>query len=558
MLLELSIKNIALIESLTLAFDQGFNVLTGETGAGKSIVVDSLNMALGGRAERDLIRTGCEKGSVQALFDVSQNPRAAGIARELGAEADENIVAVSRELSRSGRNICRISGTVVPLNTLRRLTATLVDIHGQHEHQALINPARHVEFLDSFGGEAHQALMRAAAELHAERSRAAAEYRRVTYEAAERARMMDMLSFQIGEISALKPKRGEEEKLEKRARFYENAERIRTSVGEAYRLTYGGDSRSPGAQEQLDMAHRALDSVARVDERIDALAGKIKEAFYMAQDAGYELRALLESLDYDPAMAEKVADRLDRIRRLERKYGSTLDEVIDFGERAAAQLEDLRRRDASAAGMKEQLDALTGGLRDACRALTESRKSIAGPLSGRVREQLKDLGMEKTRFEVRISSVKPNSGGADEVEFLISANPGEPLKPLAAVASGGELSRIMLALKAISVDAEGVDAMVFDEIDTGVSGRMAQVVGEKMKAIARAHQVLCVTHLPQIAALADAHFVVEKTFAGERTDSMVRRLDGAGRIREISRLIGGEDSETSVSHARHLLGLEAE
>ncbi len=556
MLLELSIKNIALIESLVLSFDQGFNVLTGETGAGKSIVVDSLSMALGGRAERDLIRTGCEKGSVQAVFDISQNPRAAGIARELGAEADENVVAVSRELSRSGRNICRVSGMVVPLATLRQLTSTLVDIHGQHEHQALINPARHVEFLDSFGGEDHRALLRAVSALHADRSRAASEYRRVTSESAERARMIDMLTFQLSEISALKPKRGEEEKLEKRARFYENAEKIRASVEEAYRLTYGGDSRVLGAQEQLDMAHRALESVARVDERIDALALKIKEAFYAAQDAGYELQSLLESLDYDPAMAEKVADRLDRIRRLERKYGSTLDEVIDFGESAAAKLDELKARDESAGGLKENLDAITLQLHDACRALTLSRRAIAVPLAENVRGQLKDLGMAKTRFEVQITPIKATANGADEVEFLISANPGEPLKPLAAVASGGELSRIMLALKAISVDAEGVDAMVFDEIDTGVSGRMAQVVGEKMKAIARAHQVLCVTHLPQIAALADAHFVVEKTFAGERTDSMVRRLDQEGRVREISRLIGGEDSETSISHARHLLGLE--
>lgn len=555
MLLELSIRNIALIESLVLEFDQGFNVLTGETGAGKSIVVDSLNMALGGRAERDLIRTGCERGSVQALFDVSRNPRAKDIVRELGAEADENVVAVSRELSRSGRNICRVSGAVVPLQTLRQLTSTLVDIHGQHEHQALINPARHVDFLDSFGGEAHRALLRAVAELYAERTHAAGEYRRVTSEAAERARMIDMLTFQLSEIAALKPKRGEEEKLEKRARFYENAERIRASVEEAYRLTYGGDSRASGAQEQLDMAHRALESVARLDERIDALATRIKDAFYAAQDAGFELRALLENLDYDPGMAEKVADRLDRIRRLERKYGSTLDEVIDFGEGAAARLDELKKCDETTEELKKNLDALTARLHEACRALTQSRTVVAETLAEKVCRQLADLGMAKTRFEVRITPIKPTSNGADEVELLISANPGEPLKPLASVASGGELSRIMLALKAISADAEGVDAMVFDEIDTGVSGRMAQVVGEKMKAIARAHQVLCVTHLPQIAALADAHFVVEKTFAGEHTDSMVRRLDAEGRVREISRLIGGEDSETSISHARHLLGV---
>ena len=556
MLIELNIQNIALIESLTLEFGRGFNVLTGETGAGKSIIVDSLNMALGGRADRELIRTGADRAAVQAVFDISGNERAIAMARELGAEADEGLVAVSRELRSNGRNICRISGVVVPLATLRQLTALLMDIHGQHEHQALINPARHRDFLDAFGDEEHHELLNRAAQIYAERSRVAVEYRRVTAQTAERERLIDMLEFQTGEISALRLRRGEEEKLERRVKLYENAERIKTAVEGAYGLVYGGDSRMQGAQEQLDTAARTLEGVARVDERIDALAARLRESFYTVQDIGYELRTLLESLDYDPATADKVYDRLDKIRRLERKYGSTLDEVIDFGENARKQLEELRRSDETGAELKARYSKLDEQLREVCALLTSSRRVIAARLSDSVQRQLADLGMARTRFEVRMDSAKCSATGADDIEFLISANPGEPLKPMASVASGGELSRIMLALKAVAMDVGGVDSMVFDEIDTGVSGRMAQVVGEKMKLIAGTHQVLCVTHLPQIAALGDVHFVVEKTTDGKRTDSMVRRLDDEGRVLEISRLIGdGGDSETSLSHARHLLGL---
>ena len=555
MLIELSIRNVALIEALTLEFGKGFNVLTGETGAGKSIVVDSLSMALGGRADRDLIRTGTDRAVVQAVFDISGNARAIALARELGAEADEGLVAVSRELRANGRNICRVSGIVVPLATLKQLTSLLVDIHGQHEHQALIHPARHRDFLDAFGDADHRALLENVAALHGRRARVAGEYRRVTAAGAERERLKDMLEFQWSEISALHLKRGEEEKLEKRARFMENAEKIQTAVETASALINGG--REAGAQEQLDQAARLLESAGTGDERMEALLSRTKDAFYQVQDLGYELRALSESLDFDPAAADRVHDRLDKIRRLERKYGATVDEVIDFGENVRRKLSEIGAGNEDAAALKAEYLKLDGQLKEACSQLTQSRQKIAAFLTEGMHGQLADLGMGRTRFQVRITPVKPTSAGADDVEFLISANPGEPLKPMASVASGGELSRIMLALKAMAVDAGGVDSMVFDEIDTGVSGRMAQAVGEKMKLIARTHQVLCVTHLPQIAALGDVHFVVEKTTDGARTDSIVRPLDAEGRVLEISRLIGGgEDSETSLSHARHLLGMD--
>ena len=555
MLLELNIENIALIELLRIEFGQGLNVLTGETGSGKSIVVDCVNLVLGGRAERDLVRTGAEKGRVQALFDVSGCAPARALAEELGADCEDGLLAVSRELSRGGRNVCRVSGAIVPLSALRRLTGMLMDIHGQHEHQSLLNPARHIDFLDAFGDAGHAARMEQVRKLHAERTQQASALKKLLSDAAEKARLIDMLTFQTGEIAEAKLKPGEEERLTAKLRVLENAEKIHEGVDRAYALTYRGGSRAASAQELLQRAAEAMEGIAGIDPRYEALSGRLRELYYSVQDVGYELQDILDHLTFDPAKIDKISERLDQIDRLERKYGPSLEDVIAFGERAGARLEELRASDERVEERRAALKRVDAELKTACEALTQSRRALADGLSRAVMEQLGDLGMAKTRFEIRIEpEAKPGAMGADRVEFLISPNPGEPLKPMSAIASGGELSRIMLALKAISMDAGGVDSMVFDEIDTGVSGRMAQVVGEKMCRIARSHQVLCVTHLPQIAALGDVHFVVEKRTDGERTQTSVHRLDDEGRVRELSRLVGGaEDSESSLSHARHML-----
>ena len=560
MLVELTIKNIALIESLRIEFAQGFNVLTGETGAGKSIVVDSINLALGGRADREMIRTGAERGMVQALFDVSGNPRAQAVLQELDIESDDGLIAIRRELSRSGRNICRVCDVVVPLATLKQLTATLMDIHGQHEHQALMNPAKHLDFLDAFGGEAHAAARDKVAALYAGRSHIAAELKRLMNDVSERERLVDVLTFQVQEISAAKLKHGEEQKLEKKLSVLENAEKIRQSVEGAYNLVYQGDGRAPSAQEALLQSADAMDRIGLLNERYAALAGRLRELYYGAQDVGYELQALLDDLDFEPDLLDKVAARLDTIKKLERKYGATVEEVIEFGAQAADRLNGIKGSDASMSALKKRYKEADNALRDACAELTAIRRASAAQLSERICQQLKDLGMGKTRFEVRVEPLaKPTAVGMDGVEFMISPNPGEPLRPLASIASGGEISRVMLALKAISVDSEGVDAMIFDEIDTGVSGRMAQVVGEKMCLIAKTRQVLSVTHLPQIAALGDTHFLVEKVAGKDRTDTHVRLLDEEGRVRELSRLVGGaEDSESSLSHGAHMLKEAAE
>ena len=374
-------------------------------------------------------------------------------------------------------------------------------------------------------------------------------------DAQEKERLFDVLSFQSQEIAAAKLKSGEEEKLTKRLSVLENAEKIRQGVETAYTLTYQGAGREISAQEALLRSAEAMDRIAGLDEKYRALAGRLRELYYAAQDVGYELQALMDEMEFDPALIDKISARLDLIGRLERKYGPTLGEVIAFGQSAASRLEALKGSDEAIAALKKRYREADAKLREACGALTEARKASAQALSEAICKQLSDLGMARTRFEVRVEpEPKPLSTGMDRVEFMISPNPGEPLRPLASIASGGEISRVMLALKAIALDAGGVDAMVFDEIDTGVSGRMAQVVGEKMCLIARTRQVLCITHLPQIAALGDTHYLVEKVSAEDRTDTHVRRLDHEGRVRELSRLVGGaEDSESSLSHAGHML-----
>ena len=555
MLIELEIHNIALIESLCIRFERGFNVLTGETGSGKSIVVDCMNLVLGGRSDKGLIRSGTQRGYVQALFDVSGNPRAAAFAESCGVDCSEGTISILRELNTNGRNICRISGIILPLNTLKKLTGLLFDIHGQHEHQSLMDPAMHIDYLDSYGDAKHHELRQKVGALYAARQQIDGQLKQILHAARDKERLMDVLKLQTDEIEAARLKPGEEERLMSKLRVIEHSERIQASVEEAYALVYQGTGKTSSAQETLQRAQMAMQGIASLDARYEKAAGRLQELYYAAQDIGYELQDIREHLEFDPKLAEKLNRRMALIDRLERKYGPTVDDVIAFGENARRQMEAYSNQDAEIEALKKRLDEADTALNEAAQALSDGRASLAGQLSAQIMEQLSELGMQKTRFSVRMErQAKPGPNGFDEVEFLISPNPGEPLKPLAAIASGGELSRIMLAMKAISMKADGIDAMVFDEIDTGVSGRMAQVVGEKMCRIARDGQVICVTHLPQIAALGDAQYLVRKEYDGERTNTTVERLDHEGRVLELSRLVGSaRDSQSGRDHAEQML-----
>ncbi len=555
MLLEITISNIALIAFLRLELGAGFNVLTGETGAGKSIVVDALSMALGARADKELIRSGADKARAEALFDVSGNAEALSLLGEMGLEAQDGLVAVSREISLSGRGVCRVAGSIVPLGQLKALTALLVDMHGQHEHQQLSDPARHLDYLDAYGDEAHRLLTEQVKARYEAYSGLRREKEALTMDASERERRRDMLAFQLGEIDAVKPKQGEEEKLRQKSELIKNAEHIALGVRCAYELTYKGTGRGLSAQDALKRAAESMEEIARFDERFESIKSRLYDLFYAAEDVGLELQDLDESLEFDPAEADRVMERLSELKRITRKYGPDVADVIAFRDNAAKALLELEGGDERLAQIDKALKALEASLKEACERLTQSRKAVVKAFSERVLHELKDLGMGRARFEARLEPLPAYSPrGSDTCEFMLSANPGEPVKPLSAVASGGELSRIMLAMKAVAADSAGVDAMVFDEIDTGVSGHMAQVVGEKMAAIARKRQVICVTHLPQIAALANRQYLAMKESAGESTVSSVQLLSRDGRIEELARLVGGAgDLASSRAHAEHLL-----
>lgn len=557
MLLELSIQNVALIESIRIPFGPGLSVLTGETGAGKSIVVDSVSLAIGGRADRDLIRTGADGARVQAAFDISDRPEALSLLEQYGIPTGDGIATVSRELSAAGRNLCRICGSVVSLAQLRAFTALLMDMHGQHEHQTLLEPTAQLRFLDGCGGAEHEALLRETAKAHEAYADAERALKAASADAAERERLMDMLRFQLSEIDEAKPQKGELEKLEAKEKLYEHAERIAEKVRVAYAQTYAGSGRSLGAQEALKRALDAMADIAEYDERFEALRTRLEECYYTAQDIGLELQDLEEGLDADPDRLAKIEDRLDTLKRLLRKYGPEMTDVIAFRDSARERLDSLENADERRAELQNALQKTDVRFTEVCARLTNSRKALAESFCASVRRELADLGMPKLRFEARFqqkTGSRRTANGTDDVELYISPNPGEPVKPMASIASGGELARIMLAFKTVQNERDGVNTMIFDEIDTGVSGRMAQALGEKLARISSGRQVICVTHLPQIAALGDSQYLVEKREESGRTSTSVRLLDEEGRAAEISRLVGGADgSESALPHARNML-----
>lgn len=562
MLLELAIRNIALIDSLNISFDKGLSVLTGETGAGKSIIVDSVALALGARVDKELIRYGKESASVSAVFDIEDCTDVKSVLDQFGIPYEDNTVILVRELSLNGRNLCRISGMPATLAQLRMVASHLMDMHGQHEHQRLLDPSSHLGFIDNFGDVSHKLLMEEVRAAYNEYRDAKRELISIKKDAADKERLYDMLRFQVDEINAVKPKTGELEKLEARAKIYENASLISDKVASAYGYVYAGSGRSLSAQDALKRASEAMDAISKYDKRFEQAAQRLQSTYYEVQDIGLELRDMNENTDFDPEKQARIEDRIEALKKLLRKYGPEIENVIAFRDDAEKRLESLdtfddrfRELEKKAAEAEEKYSGLAS-------ALTESRRRISERFCEEVRIHLSDLGMRKIRFEAVFTLLdgdRRNENGQDDVELFVSFNPGEPLKPMAAIASGGELARIMLAFKTVESAVDNVGTMVFDEIDTGVSGHIAQTVGEKMCSIAKHRQVICVTHLPQIAALGDNQYLVEKNERAGRTMTNVRRLDREGRIAEISRLVGGADGgESAAGHAERMLELAAE
>ena len=561
MLISLTIRNIALIEELTLPFGSGLHVLTGETGAGKSIVVDALNLVLGGRADRELIRTGCDKAYVEALFDLSALPGVKELLNREELEAEGNTLALSREISQGGRNICRVCGVIVSLAYLRQLTALLVDVHGQHEHQSLMDEKRHLDFLDRFGNQSHRELLSRVEKDYQAFHENHQEYARLVKENSLREQRMDMLGYQLEELKKARLKPGEEEALQAEKTLLRNGEKIRSAVEAAYEQVYEGTGGERSALAAVKEAADAIGSIAPLSSSYQALSEKLESLYYELEDAGIQLRDMASRDEFDPARADQVEERLDLIKRLLRKYGGTFEEVMEYKRRIALELNELENLDEAIERMAGEHKKLLAAYRRSAKELSQARESLARQFESRMEEQLKDLGMEKTRFSVNFLPPKgdkppaPKAKGTDEVEFLIAPNPGEPMKPLSKIASGGELSRLMLAIKSIAAQEEGVPVMVFDEIDTGISGRMAQVVAEKMAAIARYRQVVCVTHLPQIAVMADRQYWVNKTVSKERTYTHVKLLNREERYRAAAGMMGGAEGDggSGVAHAREMM-----
>ena len=555
MLQSLYLENIALIEKLGIELFPGFNVLTGETGAGKSIIIDAVNFVLGERTSRDLIRNGAARAKVEAVFNLNEGDAAFAALDALGIEYDGNELILSRELSAAGRNACRVNGTLVPVASLKSVSDTLVDIHGQHEHQALLDAENHISYLDAYCHaeslpiiEKIDAIVSRRNELMLKRNSGFSSER-------EREREMDMLRYQIEEIASANLEAGEEERLNAEKTVLLNAERIRTALETAHMALSGAEEGS--ALSAIDTARRSMRDIAALNKDYEARGDKIEELYYAAEDISFVLRDTSENVESDMQRLEEIEQRLKLISDLKRKYGRTVEDVIDFGKDAGTKLNELENAEALAAELDAKLDKLKAEYNVAADELSKVRRAAGDRLKRDVLNELKDLGMAKAMFDVALcdaSGGEPRKGGRETAEFMLSANPGEPLKPLEKVASGGELSRIMLCFKSIFADNDRVPTLIFDEIDTGISGRTAAVVGEKMLGIAKKHQVICVTHLAQIAALAEAHLMVRKYDDGKNTFVETRQLNEEEKVQRIAQMMDGEsDSPSALTHARELI-----
>lgn len=562
MILSMRMHNIALIEDLSLEFGDGLHVLTGETGAGKSIVVDAVNLVLGGRADRDLIRTGTEKAWVEAVFDANGNQEVEKWAEAQSLEDFDGMVTLYREITRTGRNLCRVCGVVMPVSQLKEVAAMLMDVHGQHDAQFLMNPQFHLLFLDAAGGEDYQTLLSRVDEAYQAFITNHRQYGRLVRENEKKQYRMEALQKGLEELKKAKLKPGEEEALTAEKERIRHSGKIADAVQTAHRAISASED-SESVLTRIKEALNALKSLSALGAPFDTLAQQCESSYYELEELGYELSTLAENGEYDPTRAEQVESRLDLIRRMERKYGDTIPEVLAEQEKMQEEYNNYASLDQQIATMGAEHKRLLSAYRSLARELTAARHILAEDFEKKMMEQLKDLGMGHTIFSVSFALrpegkvLMPQSVGDDVIEFMISPNPGEPLKPLSKIASGGELSRMMLAIKSLEAEKGGVGTMVFDEIDTGISGRMAQVVAEKMAIIARNRQVICVTHLPQIAAMAAHQFLVEKRVEGERTNTSVRCLSEKERIAEVARMLGGADGseESARSHAAHMLNV---
>lgn len=553
MLEHLHIRNVALIKESEISFGDGLNILTGETGAGKSMIIDSLQFALGGRAGKDFLRHGEKQAAVEALFSVQSQALTEKLAENGIVPEEDGTLLITRTLSEAGKSVCRINGSTVTVGMLKEIAEDMIDIYGQHEHQSLLNPVKHIRLLDRFCGAGFGEAME---EYKNSRQRLKDLEKQLTIligDESQREQRMDMLLFQKEEIEAAELQEGEEDALLEQKKRLSSMERLIRLTGESVTLLYDGDDRAPSACDQLGDALAKLQEAAEYDAALSPLADALADGYAAVEDCARELKREAEDQEADPEELERIEERLQLFYKLKRKYGGSIEAVLEFYEKAVQELEFLSNSSEKAAELSAKKAAEEKRLSALAETLTARRRATAEQVEEQIETALHDMEMKHARFHIQIEEKADwGADGKDKVEFLISANAGEPLKPLAKIASGGEMSRVMLALKTVLVDADEIGTFIFDEIDTGVSGRTARRVGEKMRFLGGKRQLLCITHLPQIAAMADNHFLIEKESDAGETVTRVTALDEEGAVREVARLMN-DVTETTLAAARELL-----
>lgn len=553
MLEHLHIRNVALIKESEISFGDGLNILTGETGAGKSMIIDSLQFALGGRAGKDFLRHGEKQAAVEALFSVQSQALTEKLAENGIVPEEDGTLLITRTLSEAGKSVCRINGSTVTVGMLKEIAEDMIDIYGQHEHQSLLNPVKHIRLLDRFCGAGFGEAME---EYKNSRQRLKDLEKQLAIligDESQREQRMDMLLFQKEEIEAAELQEGEEDALLEQKKRLSSMERLIRLTGESVTLLYDGDDRAPSACDQLGDALAKLREAAEYDAALSPLADALADGYAAVEDCARELKREAEEQEADPEELERIEERLQLFYKLKRKYGGSIEAVLKFYEKAVQELEFLSNSSEKAAELSAKKAAEEKRLSALAETLTARRRATAEQVEEQIETALHDMEMKHARFHIQIEEKADwGADGKDKVEFLISANAGEPLKPLAKIASGGEMSRVMLALKTVLVDADEIGTFIFDEIDTGVSGRTARRVGEKMRFLGGKRQLLCITHLPQIAAMADNHFLIEKESDAGETVTRVTALDEEGAVREVARLMN-DVTETTLAAARELL-----
>ena len=549
MLSQLFIKNIAVIESASIDFENGFNVFTGETGAGKSILIDAINAVLGGRTSRDLVRTGASKAFVSAVFsDIS--PKVKNILEELGYDSDEDDLLISREISSEGKNICKINARPATVSALKQLSCALIDVHGQHDSAILQNPELHIGYIDAYGNTSSELL--SYAESYKAMKETERAIKKISMDDSDKEARIDLLKYQIGEIESAAIEEGEEEELLALSKRIKSSENIMELVSGTV-AALDGDDGSEGALEELETVIKNAQQLAEYFPDFTGISEKFKSSYYELEEFANDVKNCADELDFDPNLQNRTEKRLDEIFRLKRKYGGSVEAMFAYYNKAKNELDGIEFSEERLEKLNKEYAVLKKAAEEKASVLTQKRLDAAKSFEHAVMNELSYLNMPNVRFSVNFEHTDYSESGCDNIEFYIATNAGEPLKPLAKIASGGELSRIMLSIKNVLADKDEVGTLIFDEVDTGISGAAAQKVGKKLKQVSKGRQIICVTHLAQVAAFADNHLLISKATENERTFTSVTSLDKEGRICELARIMGGEITDSLKNSAKELL-----